>query len=115
MCLNGTDFWGGVIRTIAHYRLQRMSLKTGITIAPNSFGKGLYLPHYEYIVVNGNASFGDYCIVQYGVNVSENVHCGDNIYLGAGAKLLIGAKLQTGTIVGANAVVNKSFDEQKLF
>ena len=105
---------GGVIKAFAMYRLRQISVKTGITIPPNTFGKGLYIPHYGCIVVNGSARFGDNCIVQCGVNVSEGVQCGDNIYLGAGAKLLINVRLQSGTIVGANAVVNKSFEESNI-
>lgn len=57
-------------------RLQSLSEKLGITICPNCFGKGLYIPHYGSIVVNGTARFGDNCIVQNGVNVSESVVCG---------------------------------------
>lgn len=105
---------GGVIRKCCLFRLQRVSVRTGITIPPNTFGKGLYLPHYGCIIVNGTARFGDNCIVQCGVNVSENVKCGDKIYLGAGSKLMIGVKLQSGTIVGANAVVTKSFEETNI-
>lgn len=113
-CMQSMASWGGVIKAFASYKLRRISLKTGITISPNTFGKGLYLPHYGCVVINGKARFGDYCIVQCGVNVSEDVQCGDYIYLGAGAKLLIGVQLQSGTIVGANAVVNKSFDEENV-
>lgn len=36
------------------------------------------------------------------------------IYLGAGAKLLIGVHLADNIIVGANAVVTKSFFEQNI-
>lgn len=94
--------------------LNHYSVKTGITIGPNCFGKGLYLPHYGYVVVNTSARFGDYCVVQCGVNVSESVVGGDKIYLGAGCKLMIGVSVKTGTIVGANAVVTKSFDEENI-
>ena len=94
--------------------LTHYSVKTGITIGPNCFGKGLYLPHYGYIVVNSSARFGDNCVVQCGVNVSESVVGGDNIYLGTGSKLMIGVSIKTGTIVGANAVVTKSFDEENI-
>lgn len=57
-------------------RLLALSEKLGITIGPNCFGKGLYIPHYGSIVVNGTAKFGDNCIIQNGVNVSEGVVCG---------------------------------------
>ena len=94
-------------------RLQSLSERLGITIGPNCFGKGLYIPHYGSIVVNGTARFGDNCIVQNGVNVSESVVCGGG-YLGAGSKLLIGVNLADNIIVGANAVVTKSFNEPNI-
>lgn len=94
--------------------LNHYSVKTGITIGPNSFGKGLYLPHYGYVVVNSTARFGDNCVVQCGVNVSESVTGGDSVFLGTGSKLMIGVNIKTGTIVGANAVVTKSFDEENI-
>ena len=95
-------------------RLQSLSERLGITIGPKCFGKGLYIPHYGSIVVNGTARFGDNCIVQNGVNVSESVVCGGGIYLGAGSKLLIGVNLADNIIVGANAVVTKSFNEPNI-
>lgn len=95
-------------------RLLALSERLGITIGPNCFGKGLYIPHYGSIVVNGTAKFGDNCIIQNGVNVSEGVVCGGGIYLGAGAKLLIGVHLADNIIVGANAVVTKSFEENNI-
>ena len=43
------------------------------------------------------------------------IRCGgQHCYLGAGAKILIGVHLGNHTIVGANAVVTKSFDEENV-
>lgn len=89
-------------------RLRHWSAFTGISIQPNSFGRGLYLPHWGSIVVNGTARFGDDCVVQNGVNVSDHVRGGNHLYLGAGAKILSDVELADDIIVGANAVVNKS-------
>lgn len=94
--------------------LNHYSVMTGITIGPNCFGKGLHLPHYGYVVVNPSARFGENCTVQCGVNVSGSVVGGDKVYLGAGCKLMIGVHIKTGTIVGANAVVTKDFDEENI-
>lgn len=55
------------------YKLSRIGVKTGISIPPNTFGKGLMLFHYGSIVVNGSVRFGDYCVIQSATNVSENV------------------------------------------
>ena len=103
-----------LLAIIYRRRLQSLSERLGITIGPNSFGKGLYIPHYGSIVVNGTARFGDYCIVQNGVNISESVVCGGGIYLGAGSKIMIGVYLADDIIVGANAVVTKSFNEPNI-
>lgn len=87
------------------------SVVSGITIMPNSFGKGLYIPHHGTIVVNGSAHFGDYCVVQAGVNVSKDVNGGRYVFLSAGAKIMIGVKIADYVIVGANAVVTKDINE----
>lgn len=64
------------VQMLYRLRLQSLSEKLGITIGPNVFGKGLYLPHYGSIVINGSARFGENCVVQNGVNVSKSVVCG---------------------------------------
>ncbi len=111
-CKNGL-FWK-IVRRLLYQRLYHWSAFTGITIPPNTFGKGLYIPHWGSIVVNGNSHFGDNCVVQNGVNVSEEVKGGNHIYLGAGCKLLIGAEIGNDVIVAANAVVNKCFKENNI-
>lgn len=92
--------------------LMHYSIKTGLTIPANTFGKGLYIPHYGCVVVNGTARFGESCVIQCGVNVSENVVGGDHIYLGAGAKILSGVHIASHVILGANAVVTKDIIEE---
>jgi serine O-acetyltransferase len=105
---------GKIRLKIARYFLKRISVLTGISIPPNTFGKGLFIPHYGSIVVNGSARFGDYCIIQNGVNVSEGVIGGDYLFLGAGCKILIGVNIPNYCIVGANAVVTKSVEEENV-
>ena len=100
-----------IIKKIVYLRLQHWSAFTGITIPPNTFGKGLYIPHWGSIVVNGSARFGDNCVVQSGVNVSEGVIGGSHIYLAAGSKILMNVHLADDLIVGANSVVTKNIQE----
>lgn len=87
---------------------------TGITIPPNTFGKGLYIPHWGSIVVNGSARFGDNCVIQSGVNISEGVRGGDHVYLAAGAKILMNVIISDDVIVAANAVVNRDVTEKNV-
>ncbi len=113
--LNSNKSFGGKVwRVFLRRRMLYWGAFTGITIPPNTFGKGLYIPHWGAIVVNGSARFGDYCVVQSGVNISEGVKGGNHIYLAAGAKLLIGVSIADDVIVAANAVVNKNVVEQNV-
>ena len=96
------------------YKLLSLSVKTGITLPPNTFGKGLYLPHYGSIVVNATARFGDNCVLQNGINISAKAGGGNNIYIGAGAKIMIGVRIADYVIIGANAVLTKSVDKENV-
>lgn len=91
------------------FKLYKLSVKSGLTIPMNTFGKGLYIAHHGSVVVNPTARFGEYCVIQNGVNISNDVVGGNHIYLGAGAKLMIGVHLAHDIIVGANAVVTSDF------
>lgn len=106
--------WTKIELKLLNIRLKRLSVLTGISIPPNTFGKGLYIPHWGSIVVNGSACFGDNCVVQSGVNVSENVKGGNHLYLGAGAKILIGVTIADDVIIAANAVVNKNVTDPNI-
>lgn len=99
------------VRLFYRFWLYRLSVKTGIQIPPNTFGRGLYLPYHGTIVVNETARFGDNCVVQAGVNISENVRGGDHVYLSAGCKIMKGVSISSHVIVGANAVVTKNVNE----
>lgn len=92
------------------HKMRKYGVKLGLTIGLNCFGKGLYIPHYGCIVVNGSARFGNYCVIQCGTNISENVVGGDHIYIGAGAKILTGVRVAENVIIGANAVVVKNIE-----
>lgn len=92
-------------------RYKQMSVKTGIQIEINTFGKGLGLFHYGSIVVNGSACFGDYCVIQSDVNISAGVRGGNEIYIAPGAKILENVQISDHVIIGANAVVSKNINE----
>lgn len=104
------QFW----RFVNHY----YSVKLGFTIPVNTCGKGLNIHHYGCIVINGNAKIGDNCNLQQGVNIGQNYTSdnvpaiGDNVYIGPGAKLFGKIRIADGCIIGAGAVVNRSFEEK---
>lgn len=94
--------------TIYKYKLYCLSVKSGLTIPMNTCGKGIYIPHHGTIVINATARLGDNCIIQCGVNVSEQVTIGDGVYLGSGAKIMKNVHIANNVIVGSNAVVTKN-------
>ena len=103
---------------IRRYMYRRISIKLGISISPNTFGPGLSIAHRGTIVVNGGAKIGANCRIHVGVNIGTEAGkadaaptIGDNCYIGPGAKIFGPIVIGPNSVIGANAVVNKSFSE----
>lgn len=99
-------------------KFRRLSYLLGFSIPINVFGPGLSIAHYGTIVVNQSARVGANCRIHIGVSIGTEGGfsdrapvIGDNCYIGPGAKLFGGIKIADGTVIGANAVVNKSVTE----
>jgi len=90
-------------------RFRRLSLLLGFRIGLNSCGQGLSLPHPGTVIINSTAQIGSNCRIHVGVMIGANVVIGDRVYLGPGVKILPRVSIADGTVVGANAVVTKSF------
>lgn len=93
-------------------------LKLGFSIPLNVFGPGLSIAHYGTIVVNGNARIGKNCRIQecttIGATNGSTVApvLGDNIFIGSGARIIGNIYIANNIAIGANAVVNKTFEEE---
>lgn len=96
----------------------RLGEKLGIEIGPNCFGKGLSIWHCGSIVVNPNVRVGENCVLRgsncLGNNGADNRNpvLGDNVELGYGAVIIGGVTVASNTWIGANAVVNRSIEEE---
>jgi serine O-acetyltransferase len=104
--------------TYLSIRFHRMSMKLGFTIPPNVFGPGLSIAHRGTIVVNSRARIGANCRLHICVNIGvsagndeEVPSIGDNVYIGPGAVLYGAIRIGNDIAIGANSVVNRSFEE----
>ena len=103
------------------WRYRKLSYKLNFTIPPNVFGPGLSIAHYGTIVVNNGAKVGANCCLNICVNIGTEAGfsdkapiIGDNVFIGPGAKIFGAIKIANGIAIGANAVVNHSFEEQNI-
>jgi serine O-acetyltransferase len=92
-----------------------IEITTGISIpAPVRIGKGLRIHHFGGIIVNSEASIGEYCTLYHGVTLGDlggrggAPRVGSHVTIGAGAKLLGNIEIGDGCHIGANAVVRIS-------
>ncbi len=112
-----TGVLASVMKLWLEYRRKNLGNKLGFSIPCNVFGPGLSIAHVGTIVVNPQAKIGENCRIHICVNIgaakesNEAPAIGNNAYIGPGAKLYGGIILGNNVSIGANAVVNKSFEE----
>lgn len=86
----------------------------GVDINPRAtFGPGLVISHGVGLVVGGDVTVGEDCLIHHQVTlgaptvgrIEQNPKVGDRVTLGAGAKVIGAITLGDDAIVGANALV----------
>lgn len=100
-----------------------VQVTTGIYISPTvKIGRGFFVGHFGQIFLGGDTTIGEDCNVAQGVTLgyAHNgdewgvPHLGDRVFIAAGAKVIGPIRLANGTVVGANAVVTKSTQENEV-
>lgn len=98
-------------------RRNRLGLRLGIEMVEGSFAPGLIIHHTGNIVVNGFARIGemcqlhgDNCIGNNGITLAAP-RIGNRVDIGVGAKIIGNIEIADDIVIGAGAVVNKSFKE----
>lgn len=118
---NSKGHWGRRNILFYYYKLRHhlLSTKYNFQIPPNVFDAGLRINHIGTIVVNPRARIGKWCDIHVCVNIGQDVEgnvptMGDDVYIGPGAKIFGGITVGNSVMIGANAVVNKSFENDDI-
>ena len=106
---------------------RRLSVRLGFSVAPGIFGPGLAIVHYGLLVIDPTTRVGRNCRIHAGVNIGGGAYfvdpaeahlhsprIGDNVYIGPGAKLYGPIVIGDNCVIGANAVVTRSFPDAGL-
>jgi serine O-acetyltransferase len=120
----------GISRTLLlplRYWYRRLSIRLGLTVAPGIFGPGLTIVHYGLLVIEPTTRIGRNCRIHSGVNIGRSgkfvpnaeagrytPRIGHNVYIGPGAKLYGAITIGDNCVIGANAVITKSFPQPGL-
>ena len=105
-CVGKTRFLS--LRYFFHaIRFNRLGIKLGFSIGYNSLGYGVVIPHHGTIVVNGDATLGNYCVLHTSTCIAGGGKIGDGLYLSAGA-IIVSPNLGDYVTIGANALLHKS-------
>ncbi|APC97808.1 serine O-acetyltransferase [Francisella frigiditurris] len=114
--------YNNVSKFFGYFLYQRAKLKYNFDIAPTAIiGKDFKIVHLGSIVVGRNAQIGSNCTINNNVTLGMKNQkdesmpvIGDNVYISTGAKLLGNIKIGNNCIIGANSVVNKSFEDSSI-
>lgn len=119
--------WPRLARLPFIFWYRRLSIRLGFSVAPGIFGPGLAIVHYGLLVIDPTTRVGRNCRIHAGVNIggaaqfvaAEEMHqysprIGENVYIGPGAKLYGPIVIGDNAVIGANAVVTRSFPEAGL-
>ena len=106
---------GGIfhkLKYVWYYRKYKMlGIKLGFSIGYDVFGYGLVIPHYGTIVVGNSNRIGNYSVLHTSTCISNNGKIiGNCLYCSTGVKMTSPIKLGDNVSVGANSLVNESFE-----
>lgn len=102
----------GLISKLARKKLNRLSIKYGLQIPPETLiGCGLYIGHGIGIVVNSTTQIGCNCnlsqFTTIGSNEGHAAIIGNNVYIGPSVCIVENVKIGNNVTIGAGAVVVK--------
>jgi serine O-acetyltransferase len=103
------------------YMYYKMGIRLNFEIPPFVVGPGLSLAHRGPVIINPHAHIGRNCRIHSGVNIGTNAgthdqapSIGNDCYLGPGVKLFGLIVIADGIAIAAQAVVNRSCEEENV-
>lgn len=105
---------------LSQRKLNSLRHKYNFEICLNVFDKGLRIMHIGPILTNSKARVGQNCSIHINTGIaaqgitSEAPTIGDNVVIGFGSCIIGGCHIANGIAIGANALVNKSFEEENI-
>lgn len=113
------NFFLRFYHVLLKYELHKLGLKLGFGIPENTLGPGVKIDHWGFIAINSNVKIGKNCHIfgdiTIGIKNNEGIgapEIGDNVTIGAGARIIGPIKIASNCVIGANAVVTRSFLEE---
>ena len=105
-----------LLAKIYYARLMKLQNRYCLHVPVNTCGKGLWIAHVAPVLINGNATVGDYCYFAPMISLAGGEHdvaptLGDHVSIGIGSLVIGDVHLADGVNVGAGAVVTKSFSD----
>lgn len=118
-CLRKAEYYkncrGGVLKYFYEYKLSKLEIKLGFSIAKNVFGYGLVIPHFGTIVVGSGNQIGNYAVLHTCICITAgNKQIGNGLYCSTGARILGDVSVGDNVTVGANAVLNHPVESNSL-
>lgn len=106
----------GAIGLFYERKKNKLGAKLGIEIGPNCFEKGVQIYHGN-IIVNPMVRVGEYCKLHGNNCIGNNgivdlsPILGDGVDVGFGAVIIGNINIPNNTVIGANALVNRSLEK----
>lgn len=113
---NRNDFVNKIIKNIVRNKLQK---KYNVLIGDRcKIGENLYCPHPQNIVIGEKVIIGKDCVIYQDVTIGQSKEMypkiGEKVIIYPGAKIFGDINIGDNVIIGANAVVNRSFGANKI-
>ena len=112
------NLFSKILETFYARKKNKLGLKLGFYISPNSLGRNVTIWHHGNIIINGDARLGEGCVLHGNNCIGNNGKdlgvpiIGNNVEIGYGAVVIGNVRIASNVKIAAGAVVVKSCDTE---